>query len=148
MPDRLEFQRTGNMNAALGAIALDTKHAAPPADVDVKEDESVASDQKRKLLEVKFATVAGTLDDQFLKDFPCYMDGLVASSPGRYVTLPEYPKKAETVYNLIPRSDDVYILTFPKCGTTWMQELVWLVINQCDFEKAKTPLNIRSPFLE
>lgn len=30
-----------------------------------------------------------------------------------------------------------------------MQELVWLVVNDCDFEKAKkTQLTIRSPFLE
>lgn len=34
-------------------------------------------------------------------------------------------------------------------GTTWMQELVWLVVNDCDFETAKkTQLSIRSPFLE
>ncbi len=34
-------------------------------------------------------------------------------------------------------------------GTTWMQELVWLVVNDCDFEMAKkTQLTIRSPFLE
>lgn len=30
-----------------------------------------------------------------------------------------------------------------------MQELVWLIVNDCDFEKAKkTQLFIRSPFLE
>lgn len=34
-------------------------------------------------------------------------------------------------------------------GTTWMQELVWMVANQCDFEQSKsTQLSIRSPFLE
>ena len=30
-----------------------------------------------------------------------------------------------------------------------MQELVWMVVNQCDFEKSKSQqLSIRSPFLE
>ena len=29
-----------------------------------------------------------------------------------------------------------------------MQELVWMVVNQCDFSTGKKPLNIRSPFLE
>ncbi|KAI9552926.1 hypothetical protein GHT06_020810 [Daphnia sinensis] len=104
--------------------------------------------ETRPRLEINFIPVPGTNDGQFQKDFPAYTDGLVYSNPGRYVVMPEYPKKAEIVYNLKPRPDDVYVLTFPKCGTTWMQELVWLVINQCDFEKAKTPLNIRSPFLE
>ena len=34
-------------------------------------------------------------------------------------------------------------------GTTWMQELVWMVVNNCDFEKGKSAqLSLRSPFLE
>lgn len=110
MPDRLESKRAGNMNVALGAIALDTKH-------DRADSQSEPVGDQKRHLQVKFSVVSGTLDDQFQKDFPSYMDGLVASSPGSYVTLPEYPKKAEDVYNLKPRSDDVYVLTFPKCGT-------------------------------
>ncbi len=33
-------------------------------------------------------------------------------------------------------------------GTTWTQELVWLIANDCDFEGAKKKLNDRSPFIE
>ena len=33
-------------------------------------------------------------------------------------------------------------------GTTWTQEMVWLILNDCDFQGAKKTLNIRSPFLE
>ena len=33
-------------------------------------------------------------------------------------------------------------------GTTWVQEMVWMIVNDCDFVKGKQPLNIRSPFLE
>uniref|UniRef100_A0A1I8M595 Sulfotransferase domain-containing protein n=1 Tax=Musca domestica TaxID=7370 RepID=A0A1I8M595_MUSDO len=45
--------------------------------------------------------------------------------------------------------DDVWIVTLPKCGTTWMQELLWLVMNDYDFETAKnTNLEQRSPFME
>jgi len=29
-----------------------------------------------------------------------------------------------------------------------MQELVWMLVNDCDYEKSKTSLSIRSPFLE
>ncbi|XP_073836573.1 sulfotransferase 1 family member D1-like [Musca autumnalis] len=47
------------------------------------------------------------------------------------------------------RDDDIFIVTFIKCGTTWMQETAWLLMNNLDFEKCKS-LNIwqRSPFLD
>ncbi|XP_073819765.1 sulfotransferase 1E1-like [Musca autumnalis] len=55
----------------------------------------------------------------------------------------------EKVYNLEVYEDDVWLVTLPKCGTTWMQELLWLVLNNFDFEAAKREhLEIRSPFLE
>lgn len=82
------------------------------------KDKNQSNSDQHQSLQVKFSLLPNTLDAQFQKDFPSYTDGLVRSSPGRYVTLPEYPKKAEAVYNLKPRPDDVYILTFPKCGST------------------------------
>ncbi|XP_030558182.1 sulfotransferase 1 family member D1 isoform X2 [Drosophila novamexicana] len=55
----------------------------------------------------------------------------------------------DRVHDFEVREDDVWIVTLPKCGTTWMQELTWLVLNRCDFETAKSvDLTIRSPFLE
>merc|ERR1719323_1343947 len=47
------------------------------------------------------------------------------------------------------REDDIWVVTPPKCGTTWMQELVWLVANNMDFDRASTlPQVYRFPFLE
>jgi hypothetical protein len=140
------------------------------------------ADNQRLPLKEKFELMPETLGSQFRNDFPPYIDGLVKSFPNQYVTTPEFAKKAEDVYNLNPRPDDVYISTFPKCGkgrtcisfstcfflnsfflpetkmfefpikilgTTWVQELVWMVVNDCDFEKGKKEqLSIRSPFLE
>ncbi|XP_014679064.1 PREDICTED: sulfotransferase 1C4-like [Priapulus caudatus] len=39
--------------------------------------------------------------------------------------MPEYEK-------LKCRDDDVYVMSYPKCGTTWMQAIVWLVMNDAD----------------
>ena len=45
--------------------------------------------------------------------------------------------------------DDIWIVTPPKCGTTWMQEIVWLTKNNVDTEKAKEiPQFARIPFME
>ncbi|XP_061397489.1 sulfotransferase 1E1-like [Musca vetustissima] len=53
------------------------------------------------------------------------------------------------VHNLEIFEDDVWLVTLPKCGTTWMQELLWLVLNDFDFARAtEEHLEIRSPFLE
>uniref|UniRef100_A0A1I8Q7R1 Sulfotransferase domain-containing protein n=1 Tax=Stomoxys calcitrans TaxID=35570 RepID=A0A1I8Q7R1_STOCA len=53
------------------------------------------------------------------------------------------------IYDLEVYQDDVWLVTVPKAGTTWMQELLWLVMNEFDFEKAKKEhLELRSPFLE
>ena len=44
--------------------------------------------------------------------------------------------------------DDIWIVTLPKCGTTWMQELTWLIMNEIDIEKSKINQFFRVPFLE
>ncbi|XP_037826777.1 sulfotransferase 1 family member D1-like [Lucilia sericata] len=52
-------------------------------------------------------------------------------------------------FNLELRKDDVFVVTFMKCGTTWMQECAWLLLNNLDYEKSKEEVvMIRSPFLD
>ncbi|XP_061394231.1 sulfotransferase 1 family member D1-like [Musca vetustissima] len=53
------------------------------------------------------------------------------------------------ILNMEIRSDDVFVVTFIKCGTTWMQEAAWLLMNNLDFEKSKA-MHVweRSPFLD
>ena len=73
----------------------------------------------------------------------------VRTIPG-YVTMPmAFEKFQHRLKNWQVRQDDVYVLTFPKNGTTWTQELVWLLQNECNFEVAKnTTLTNRFPFLD
>uniref|UniRef100_A0A1A9V4E0 Sulfotransferase domain-containing protein n=1 Tax=Glossina austeni TaxID=7395 RepID=A0A1A9V4E0_GLOAU len=47
------------------------------------------------------------------------------------------------------RPRDVFVVTFMKCGTTWMQEAAWLLLNDLNFEKSKEKRILeRSPFLD
>lgn len=47
------------------------------------------------------------------------------------------------------RPDDVWVLSFPKCGTTWTQEMVWLLGHNCDTDAARgSALHLRFPFLD
>ncbi|XP_055693944.1 luciferin sulfotransferase-like [Lutzomyia longipalpis] len=56
---------------------------------------------------------------------------------------------ADRILNFEVRPDDVWVITFPKCGTTWAQEMVWQICNNIDFEKPKEEsLYIRFPYLE
>ena len=44
----------------------------------------------------------------------------------------------------------MFVVTYPKCGTTWTQEMVWQILHDFDTESAaaKESLMTRSPFLE
>ena len=69
--------------------------------------------------------------------------------PGNVLLPGAYEKFKDRFKSWHVLPDDVYVCSFPKSGTTWTQELVWLVQNDADLEKAKSALlDHRVPFLE
>lgn len=69
----------------------------------------------------------------------------------RWCTLPEAYDQAfaKRIHDFETRKSDVFVVTFMKCGTTWMQELAWLLLNNLDFEGAKSSFLLRrSPHIE
>ncbi|XP_063697585.1 sulfotransferase 1 family member D1-like [Culicoides brevitarsis] len=66
------------------------------------------------------------------------------------VCLPaQYKDFAVKIRNFEVRPDDVFVFGYPKSGTTWTQEMVWLINNNCDFRKAKKVSQLfRFPLLE
>lgn len=69
--------------------------------------------------------------------------------PERFVLFSGYKKSSDIIYNFEARSDDVFVCTHPRSGTTWAQEMVWLICNDLDYETARGEvLNKRFPYLE
>ncbi|XP_013116937.2 sulfotransferase 1E1 [Stomoxys calcitrans] len=69
----------------------------------------------------------------------------------RWCSLPfEDETILKKIYELQVRGDDVYVITFPKSGTTWIQEAAWLLCNNLDFDRANRDILIpkRSVFLD
>jgi len=98
--------------------------------------------------EVRFSLLEKSVSAEFQADFTSYPQGLVRGDPGRFVLTQKYADSVDIFRNFPVRSDDVWVVTFPKCGTTWTQEMVWMITHDCDLEAAKEKLQVRSPFIE
>ncbi|KAG0713789.1 Estrogen sulfotransferase [Chionoecetes opilio] len=84
------------------------------------------------------------------KDFTGYKHGLVRLNPGRWLFPAEFTKFANGLFNFKWRNSDVVVMTYPKCGTNWTQEIIWTMRNNANFDHplAMDPLMDRSPFFE
>ena len=61
----------------------------------------------------------------------------------------EFANFEKTIMDMEVFEDDIWISSFPKCGTTWTQEMVWNIVNNLDIEQAKSvTLDKRITFLE
>lgn len=60
-----------------------------------------------------------------------------------------YKNWAEQLYNFDVQPDDTYICCSMKTGSTWLEQIVWLLLNDLSYEKAsKEYITKRTGFLE
>ncbi|XP_046965022.1 luciferin sulfotransferase-like [Vanessa cardui] len=87
--------------------------------------------------------------EMLIKYFTGVYPGFVRVGPKGYFLQHGFRKEAFNIYSMDIRPTDVFVISYPRSGTTWTQELVWMVANDLDYEKAKTiPLIERFPYLE
>ncbi|XP_022251957.1 sulfotransferase 1C2-like [Limulus polyphemus] len=55
----------------------------------------------------------------------------------------------ENVISMKPRDDDIFVVTYPKCGTTWMTYIIWEILNKgAPLPPANSLLFQLAPFLD
>ena len=87
--------------------------------------------------------------DKIKKLYRTFAFNYLRTTPGNTVLPKAYEKFTGYFKEWQVRCDDVYVMAFPKTGTTWTQELVWCVQNDCNFDGARAiPLVQRVPYLE
>ncbi|GAB0089322.1 hypothetical protein DMENIID0001_038410 [Sergentomyia squamirostris] len=59
-----------------------------------------------------------------------------------------YQTEYESLDNFNVRPDDVWFVGYPKSGTMWAQEMIWLICNNLDYEGAKSEILNRFQYLE
>jgi len=87
--------------------------------------------------------------DVFVRNQDGFESGFVRIQPGGSVLPRSYVSHHARIRGLEVHEDDIWISSFPKCGTTWTQEMVWNIMNNVDLETARSlSLEDRVPFLE
>lgn len=91
----------------------------------------------------------GELKENAAKAIPAETDGFVHVGPEKFMLPVAYTDYAEIIYNFEARTDDVFTCTYPRSGTTWTQEMIWLICNDLDYETASNKMLFeRFPMLE
>ncbi|KAK9884595.1 hypothetical protein WA026_007435 [Henosepilachna vigintioctopunctata] len=89
------------------------------------------------------------INKELLQDFRGERTGFIQVGEKKWCFPVKFKDHLPSFYNFKVRPDDVWIVTFPRSGTTLTQEMVWLLANNLDYGRAlSVPLVSRFPFLE
>ncbi|KAL7645779.1 UNVERIFIED_CONTAM: hypothetical protein RMT77_002674 [Armadillidium vulgare] len=88
--------------------------------------------------------------EKIYEDFVGRRVGILRLQPGNWCISTPFINYADKIYEFKFKPSDIVIVTFPKCGTTWIQEIVWTMKKNrnLDNPKATIPINFRCPYLE
>merc|ERR1711983_458652 len=100
-------------------------------------------------MSLRFEDIQNAALDQFKTHQKSFQSGFVKVMPCGQIFPRGYMNVEKDISSFDVREDDIWISSFPKCGTTWTQEMVWNIVNNVDLEQARSvTLDKRIPFLE
>ena len=102
-----------------------------PAELNQEERETVA----RHFSE---SSMVDFLLDKIVLLCKCYLSqvrDLVRTTPPTLTFPRAFLQQLWRVRKVQVRKDDIWVVTPPKCGTTWLQDLTWLITNNADTDK-------------
>ncbi|XP_029839164.2 sulfotransferase ssu-1-like [Ixodes scapularis] len=76
------------------------------------------------------------------------VSSLFKNLDGFYMSIFLDENTVQSAMSYKPRSDDIFIVTYPKCGTTWTQYIVHCILYDGVLPKDFTEFFLRSPWLE
>ncbi|KAB7502058.1 Sulfotransferase 1C1 [Armadillidium nasatum] len=76
--------------------------------------------------------------------------GTIRLDPDGWFLTSPFTNFANKYFEFKFKPTDIVIVTYPKCGTTWTQEIVWTMVYNpnLDHPRAVLPVNARCPFME
>ncbi|CAH0401653.1 unnamed protein product [Chilo suppressalis] len=75
-------------------------------------------------------------------------DSMTIVNPSRTLLPADYIKIGQDILEMEVLEDDVWMCSYPRTGSTWCQEMVWLIGHDLDYEGAKSLQQIRCPLVE
>ncbi|XP_017058596.1 luciferin sulfotransferase-like [Drosophila ficusphila] len=68
--------------------------------------------------------------------------------PDQFIIPRKYVELGESIRSLPVFEDDVWMVSYPRTGSSWAQEMVWLLGHKLDYKAAEQDVRMRSPFIE
>lgn len=75
-------------------------------------------------------------------------DTFLMSENDKVVMPSAYAKLSDNILNFEVRKNDIWLVSYPRTGSTWAQEMIWLLGNELNYEKCKIAQHKRSILLE
>lgn len=98
-------------------------------------------------MKLEFSNPSAEIAKKYDELFPV-QNCFIEVNPGKVYLPRKFADIGESIKDLPVYDDDVWLVSYPRTGSTWAQEMIWLLGNNLDYEGAKKVQQIRCPVVE